>query len=82
MMNGESGVVLCARERHELVGRVEHAGGQTGDPVCPWLASNFDIGEKYIRTIDKSVNYVFCGLRHNLDSIKSKARILLCWGRG
>ena len=40
---------------------------------------NFDIGEKYIRTIDKSVNYVFCGLRHNLDSIKSKARILLCW---
>ena len=45
----------------------------------PWLASNFDIGEKYIRTIDKSVNYVFCGLRHNLDSIKSKARILLCW---
>ena len=45
----------------------------------PWLAANFDIGEKYIRTIDKSVNYVFCGLRHNLDSIKSKARILLCW---
>jgi phage terminase large subunit len=44
-----------------------------------WLASNFDIGEKYIRTIDKSVTYVFAGLRHNLDSIKSKARILLCW---
>ena len=45
----------------------------------PWLAANFDIGEKYIRTIDKTVTYVFAGLRHNLDSIKSKARILLCW---
>ncbi|BAN98177.1 hypothetical protein E05_34110 [Plautia stali symbiont] len=47
--------------------------------VVPWLAANFDIGEKYIRTIAKSVDYVFCGLRHNLDSIKSKACILLCW---
>jgi len=25
------------------------------------------------------VTYVFAGLRHNLDSIKSKAHILLCW---
>ncbi|SBV68297.1 Phage terminase, large subunit, pbsx family protein (fragment) [uncultured Citrobacter sp.] len=27
----------------------------------------------------KPLHYVFCGLRHNLDSIKSKARILLAW---
>lgn len=45
----------------------------------PWLAANFDTGEKYIRTIAKSVNYVCCGLRHNLGSIKSKVRFLLCW---
>ncbi|WP_038931189.1 phage terminase large subunit, partial [Yersinia pestis] len=43
------------------------------------LNAFFDIGEKYIRTKDRRISYVFCGLRHNLDSIKSKARILLAW---
>ena len=79
MMNGESGVVLCARE---FMNSLEESSMQEVKQAIlsvPWLAANFDIGEKYIRTIDKSVNYVFCGLRHNLDSIKSKARILLCW---
>lgn len=79
MMNGENGVVLCARE---FMNSLEESSMQEVKQAIlsvPWLASNFDIGEKYIRTIDKSVNYVFCGLRHNLDSIKSKARILLCW---
>ena len=45
----------------------------------PWLAERFDVGEKYIRTIDGRVTYKFAGLERNLDSIKSKARILLCW---
>ncbi|STQ13569.1 phage Terminase Large Subunit [Enterobacter cloacae] len=67
MMNGESGVVLCARE---FMNSLEESSMQEVKQAIlsvPWLASNFDIGEKYIRTIDKSVNYVFCGLRHNLD---------------
>ncbi|HGM6837258.1 TPA: PBSX family phage terminase large subunit [Serratia marcescens] len=79
MMNGEAGVILCARE---FMNSLEESSMQEVKQAIlsvPWLAANFDIGEKYIRTIDKSVNYVFCGLRHNLDSIKSKARILLCW---
>lgn len=79
MMNGESGVILCARE---FMNSLEESSMQEVKQAIlsvPWLAANFDIGEKYIRTIDKSVSYVFAGLRHNLDSIKSKARILLCW---
>ena len=43
------------------------------------LADYYDIGQNYIRTKNGLVSYVFCDLRHNLDSIKSKARILLCW---
>ncbi len=80
MMNGEAGVILCASE---FMNSLEESSMQEVKQAIlsvPWLAANFDIGEKHIRTIDKSVNYVFCGLRHNLDSIKSKARILLCWG--
>lgn len=79
MMNGESGVILCAREFMNSLEESSMEEVKQAIRGVPWLAANFDIGEKYIRTIDKSVNYVFCGLRHNLDSIKSKARILLCW---
>ncbi|OBX36148.1 hypothetical protein A8U91_00485 [Halomonas elongata] len=32
----------------------------------------FDIGEKYIRTKNRLVWYTFAGLRHSLDSIKSR----------
>ncbi len=45
----------------------------------PWLLEHFDIGEKYIRTRSGRVYYSFAGLDRNVDSIKSKARILLCW---
>lgn len=45
----------------------------------PWLLAHFEIGEKFIRTADGRVSYSFVGLDRNIDSIKSKARILLCW---
>lgn len=46
----------------------------------PWLTDYFDIGEKYIRTKNRRIDYVFAGLRTNLDSaIKSKARIIGNW---
>ncbi|CAI0821140.1 phage terminase, large subunit, PBSX family [Serratia entomophila] len=77
--SGTSGVILCAREYMNSLEESSMEEVKQAILSVPWLAANFDIGEKYIRTIDKSVNYVFCGLRHNLDSIKSKARILLCW---
>ena len=45
----------------------------------PWLAASYEVGEKYIRTKDRRVEFDFVGLRHHLDSIKSKARILILW---
>jgi phage terminase large subunit len=44
-----------------------------------WLLPHFEIGEKYIRTACGRVTYSFSGLDRNIDSIKSKARVLLCW---
>jgi len=79
MMAGKSGVILCAREYMNSLEESSMEEVKQAIRSIPWLAEHFDIGEKYIRTIDKSVSYVFCGLRHNLDSIKSKARILLAW---
>jgi len=79
MMNGENGVILCVREFMNSLEESSIQEVKQAILAVPWLAANFDIGEKYIRTIDKSVTYVFAGLRYNLDSIKSKARILLWW---
>lgn len=76
---GQSGVILCGRE---FMNSLEDSSMQEikqaiGD--VPWLDDYFDVGEKYIRTKNRQVSYVFTGLRHNLDSLKSKARILIAW---
>lgn len=76
---GISGVILCGREfmnslEDSSMEEVKQAINET-----PWLAEYFDVGERYIRTKNKRVSYVFTGLRHNLDSLKSKARILIAW---
>ncbi len=45
----------------------------------PWLAAAYDVGDKFVRTKDRKIEFAFIGLRHNLDSIKSKSRIRLLW---
>lgn len=77
--SGLSGVILCAREFMNSLEESSMEEVKQAIRSVPWLDDYFDIGEKYIRTKNRNVSYVFCGLRHNLDSIKSKARILLCW---
>ncbi|EQB7288413.1 PBSX family phage terminase large subunit [Morganella morganii] len=76
---GISGVILCGREFMNSLEESSMEEVKQAIRSVPWLNAYFDIGEKYIRTKCRKVSYVFCGLRHNLDSIKSKARILLCW---
>ncbi|WP_202115542.1 PBSX family phage terminase large subunit, partial [Glaesserella parasuis] len=78
-MQGESGVILCGRE---FMNSLEDSSLEEIKQAIqsePWLADFFDVGEKYVRTKCGRISYIFTGLRHNLDSIKSKARILLAW---
>lgn len=76
---GESGVILCGREYMNSLEDSSMEEIKQAIRETDWLLPHFDIGEKYIRTRCKTVNMVFAGLRHNLDSIKSKARILMAW---
>ena len=76
---GLRGVILCGREFMNSLEESSMEEVKQAIRSVPWLNDYFDIGEKYIRTRCRRVSYVFCGLRHNLDSIKSKARILLAW---
>jgi phage terminase large subunit len=76
---GESGVIVCGREFMNSLEDSSLSEVKEAIREEPWLASYFDIGEKYIRTIDGRIHYDFVGMRHNSISIKSKARILLLW---
>lgn len=76
---GQSGIVLCVREFMNSLADSSMAEIKAAIEEETWLRPHFEIGETFIRTICRKVEFVFVGLRHNLDSIKSKARILLCW---
>lgn len=76
---GVSGVILCGREYMNSLADSSMEEVKQAIRSVDWLNAYYEIGENFIRTKNKKVSYVFCGLRHNLDSIKSKARILLAW---
>ncbi|QLB45312.1 PBSX family phage terminase large subunit [Mannheimia pernigra] len=78
-LQGESGVILCGREFMNSLEESSLEEVKQAIKSEPFLANFFDVGEKYVRTKDGRISYVFSGLRHNLDSIKSKARILIAW---
>ena len=76
---GKSGVILCAREFMNSLEDSSMEEIKQAIRSVPWLNAYFEMGERFIRTKNKRITYIFCGLRHNLDSIKSKARILIAW---
>lgn len=76
---GVSGVFLASREHLNSLDESSMEEIKQAIRSVPWLAAYFDIGEKYIRTRNRRISYVFAGLRHNLDSLKSKARIIGNW---
>ena len=76
---GVSGIILGGREymnslEDSSMEEIKHAIRSE-----PFLKAYYDIGEKYIRSKNGRIEYKFAGLRANLDSIKSKARILIAW---
>lgn len=76
---GITGVVVCGREFMNSLDESSMAEVKAAIASEPWLAANYDVGEKYIRTKCGRVSFAFIGLRRNLASIKSKARILILW---
>lgn len=76
---GRSGIILCGRQYQNSLDDSSLAEIKAAIESEEWLKSQFDIGEKYVRTKCGRVSYVFVGLDRNIDSIKSKSRILLAW---
>jgi phage terminase large subunit len=78
-MAGREGIILCARQFMNSLAdsSLEEIKAAIRDEQ--WLEAHFDIGETYVRTKSGRISYSFVGLARNLNSIKSKSRILLAW---
>lgn len=76
---GRVGQILCTRQFMNSLDESSLEEIKQAIREEPWLSPHFDIGEKYIRTACGRVDYTFAGLDRNIDSIKSKSRILLNW---
>lgn len=78
---GVSGVMLCARQHMNSIKESSFAEIKAAIEGNANLKPAFEVGENYIRTIGLPgrVDFIFRGLDTNLNSIKSTARILICW---
>lgn len=73
------GIILCGRQFMNSLADSSLEEIKAAIRSEPWLLPHFDIGEKYIKTASGRISYAFAGLDRNIDSVKSKSRILLCW---
>lgn len=78
-MAGREGIILCGRQFMNSLADSSLEEIKAAIRETDWLKPHFDIGEKYVRTVSGRVNYTFTGLDRNIDSVKSKSRILLGW---
>lgn len=76
---GVSGVMICGREFQNSLKDSSFSEVKAAIESTPWLLPYFDIGREYIRTADGRVEFLFLGLRNNIESIKSIANILRLW---
>lgn len=76
---GREGIILCGRQFMNSLDESSLEEVKAAIKSEDWLEEFFEIGEKYVRTKCGRVSYKFTGLDRNIDSVKSKSRILLCW---
>jgi len=77
--SGRKGVILCAREWMNSLKDSSMAEVKGAIESEDWLKNYFEVGKEYIRTKNGNVEFIFTGLNRNLDSLKSKAQILIAW---
>lgn len=76
---GREGIILCARQFMNSLADSSLEEIKAAIREEEWLAPHFEIGDTFIRTRSGRISYSFVGLARNINSIKSKSRILLAW---
>src|SRR5262245_45608044 len=67
---GRNGIILCARQFMSSLADSSFSEVSAAIRSEPWLESVYEIGETFIRTRDRRVEFSFVGLARNLSSIK------------
>lgn len=70
--------ILCTREFQNSIKQSFHAELKNAIASEPWLTGQYDVGADYIRHKTNGTEFIFAGLRRNIDSIKSLAQIDIC----
>jgi phage terminase large subunit len=66
--------ILCTRDTQSSIKESFHAELKASIEARPWLAAHYDVGVDYLRGRN-GTEFLFKGLRHNLGSIKSTAKV-------
>lgn len=69
--------ILCAREIQDSIKDSFHAEVKNAIASEPWLADAYDVGVDYIKG-KNGTEFLFKGLRHTVNTLKSMAQIDLC----
>ena len=69
--------ILCTREFQVSIRESFHAELKAAISQVPWLQKNYEIGVDYLRGYN-GTEFLFRGLRRNMQSIRSLANIDLC----
>lgn len=69
--------ILATRDLQISIKESFHAELAVAVKSTPWLDAHYEVGESYI-TGRNGTEFIFRGLRHNISSIRSMARIDLC----
>lgn len=67
--------ILCVREFQNSIKESMHAELKNAINSCPWLSSVYDVGIDYLRHKNNGTEFIFKGLRHNIEGVKSMAQI-------
>ena len=62
---GISGVMLCGREFMNTLADSSMEEIKQAIKEVPFLNNYYDLGESYIRSKNKMIDFIFSGLRHN-----------------
>lgn len=76
---GVRGLVVCGRQFMNSLSDSSLEECKRAIQDNPTLLAYYEIGDTFIRSKDRRIEFVFCGLDRNIESIKSKGRILLLW---
>jgi len=69
--------ILCTRELQTSIKESFHAELKAAIASSWWLSAHYDVGIDYLRG-NNGTEFLFRGLRHNIGSIKSMAKIDIC----